>query len=351
MIHAERIKQARLLKGLTRAEIAGAVGVSSVAITHFELGRRLPAPPVVFALAIATGVAPEFLERTPPPMVSQGSLAYRARASATNRERDRALQYLALLVEQLRGMSARLNLPPLRFPKPQSDPLQSARMTRVALGVKRNQPVPYVINLIEKHGGAVLSLPLHLEGIDAFSTWAEIDVPRPIIALSSVAAGDRIRFSTAHELGHLVMHRGVRDYPADLEKEADLFAAEFLFPEEALLALLSKPLTLESAMVLKMQWKVSVQMIIRRARDAGAIPERRYRQLFQQIGARGWRTSEPVEISVERPRLYRQAAETLYGEEYVSRVGREYGIGETLARVLLMQYDASYNQPAPCSSG
>ena len=234
MIYAERIKQVRLLKGLTQAQIAEAVGVEQASIAYFESGRLLPSLPTVVAIAFATGVTPKFLERIPAPPLPQGSLAYRARTSAKRGERDRAHQYLALLVEQMRQMSASLNLPRLKFPTPLDDPIQSARLTRVAFGLNPKRPVSHVINVVERYGGVVFGLPLTLEGIDAFSTWARIDAERPVIALSSVSAGDRLRYSAAHELGHLVMHNGVRDYPTDLEKEANLFASEFLFPEEAL---------------------------------------------------------------------------------------------------------------------
>ena len=88
-----------------------------------------------------------------------------------------------------------------------------------------------------------------------------------------------------------------------------------------------------------MKWQVSIQMIVRRARDIGAISHRSYRQMFQQIGAKGWRVHEPVAISVERPRLYRKAAEVFYmGEDCERRLAEDYGIGEALSRSLLSEY-------------
>lgn len=342
MIYAERIKQARMLKGLTQKELAEQVGVSQVALSQYETNKTLPSPAVVFSIAIATDVTPEFLERKPPPPLSPGSLAYRARASAKVSAREQAQHYLALFVEQTKQMSASRKLPELRLPTPLSNPFQSARMTRVAFGIQPLRPVSRLVNTIERHGGIVFGLPVILEGIDAFSTWATFDRERPVVALASASAGDRRRYSTAHELGHLVMHKGVRSYPADLEKEADQFAAEFLFPAEAVRKSLTKPLTLEMAWRLKSRWGVSMQMIVRRARDVGELSEWHYRSLFQQISAKGWRTKEPVEIQIERPRLYRQLAETIYGQEYEKRMAQDYSVSQPLAKSLLDQYDASY---------
>ena len=343
MIFKERIKQARHLRGLTQSQLAEALGVVQGTVAHFESGRIVPPLPVVFAIANATGVTPEFLEREPTPPLTVGSLAYRARASTRKRELEQANQYLTLLVEQMKQLSAKVNLPRLRFPNALDDPIRSARLTRVAFELDPYRPVAHLVNAMEQRGAVVFGLPLMLEGIDAFSTWTEIDVARPIVALSSVSAGDRLRFSAAHELGHLVMHRGVQGYPADMEKEANRFAAEFLFPEEAMKQVLSEPLTLKLALRVKKRWRVSIQMLIRRARDLGLITERHYRNLFQELSARGWRTKEPGEVAVERPRLYRQAAEFLYDKEYISRMAKESSISERLSEELLSQYDESYN--------
>ena len=338
MIQAKRLRQARLIAGLTQTQLADVAGVGQTAITQYETGACAPSLATALAIAFATGVALEFLERPPMPPLPEGSLAYRARASAKNMHIETARQYTYLLIEHFSRMALELHIPKIRLPREQDDPLRAARLTRVAFGVKGTRPLPQVVKLVEENGGVVFSLPMALAGIDAFSFWAHCDTERPVMVLTPDTAGDRRRYTTAHELGHLVMHKDTHRPAADLEKEANLFAAEFLLPEQALHAALSQPLTLESAMQLKMHWKVSIQMVVRRARDIGAIPERRYRELFQQIGAKGWRTQEPVTIPVEQPRLYRQMAETLYPEDCARRVAEECSLGESLARSLLGQY-------------
>jgi hypothetical protein len=43
--------------------------------------------------------------------------------------------------------------------------------------------------------------------------------------------GERIRFALAHELAHLIMHQQFySDQKRDIEKEANVFASEFLMP-------------------------------------------------------------------------------------------------------------------------
>jgi Zn-dependent peptidase ImmA (M78 family) len=58
-------------------------------------------------------------------------------------------------------------------------------------------------------------------------------------------AGDRIRLSVAHEIGHLVLHKSPRGNLADLEKQAYAFAREFLLPREAMKREIKRPVTLQ----------------------------------------------------------------------------------------------------------
>ncbi len=338
MIFKERIKQARELKRLTQAQLAALVGANQSTIAHFETGRAFPSVGLVELIANATGVEPKFFERPPEPPIPLGSLTYRSRSSVRAGERDQALQYLALLVEQMKQLCVKLNLPILQLPKSLDDPIQAARLTRVAFDIDPMRPVAHVIDAMERHGIVLFALPVRLEKIDAFSTWARIDDKRPIVAYSYVSAGDRLRFSSAHELGHLVMHKGVHRHVRELEREANQFAAEFLLPEQAMREVLTESLTLTAAATLKLRWRVSIQMLVRRARDLGIITQRRYRYLFEQIGARGWRKQEPGVVPIERPRLFLQMAENLYPEDCVIEMAKASDIELTLARELLSQY-------------
>jgi Zn-dependent peptidase ImmA (M78 family) len=116
--------------------------------------------------------------------------------------------------------------------------------------------------------------------------------------------GDRLRFTLAHELGHLLMH-GIPS--PTMEDEADRFASEFLMPAEDIKPALSQ-FSLAKAASLKPYWKVSMWALIRRARDLATISENQYRYLCMAMSATGYKTREPTElqIPVEEPRVYRE---------------------------------------------
>ena len=226
-IYSDRVKQARELKRLTQKQVADAVGVNQSTIARIEDGTTLsPLYDLLSAIAHETDVTVEFFRREPVKPFPKGSLVYRARSRITLGEQNQAHQYAKLLVEQTQRMGKRLSLPALQLPICE-DPAQAARLTRGVLGIAPLIPMPHLVNHLERHGIVVFGLPFMMEKVDAFSAWAEMDGERPFVALSGDCPGDRTRFSVAHELGHLVIHKGLDGRNQDLEAEANQFAAEF----------------------------------------------------------------------------------------------------------------------------
>ena len=120
---------------------------------------------------------------------------------------------------------------PIGLPRIQESPSNAAQHMRQVMGIAPDIPILHVIDAIERLGVVILALPLSLDRIDAFSTWIGAESPKPIIATCSGKPGDRMRFSVAHELGHLVMHYGRKQLRAEDHHEADHFAGAFMMPE------------------------------------------------------------------------------------------------------------------------
>jgi Zn-dependent peptidase ImmA (M78 family) len=94
-----------------------------------------------------------------------------------------------------------------------------------------------------------------------------------------------------------------------------------------------RPITLSNLALLKPRWKVSLQMLIRRASDLKFVTPNQYRYLNQQIRMNLWTESEPGDdlVSQPRPRLMRKMAELKYGKPVDSRkISAERGIPERL---------------------
>ena len=119
----------------------------------------------------------------------------------------------------------------------------------------------------------------------------------PLVLLNRNHPADRLRFTLAHELGHLVMHR----FPTiEMEDEANEFASSLLLPEREMREAFSgRRITLELLAALKPEWRVAMQALLMRAKALGFLTDNQNRYLWQQISSRGWRLREPPELDFE----------------------------------------------------
>jgi Zn-dependent peptidase ImmA (M78 family) len=231
----------------------------------------------------------------------------------TARQRRQAWWYAQTLYELMASMAAQTEYPAPRLPQLAGDPVAAAQRTREVLGLAPDQPIGPLIRTLERGGVWVVAIPVALPQRDACSAWTGEDASTPVIVVAATTTGDRRRFSVAHELGHLVLHQVPEGSAHELERQADVFAEAFLLPAAAMCEVLVPPITLTTLADLKVRWGVSLQALIRRARTLECLTPSQYRSLSAQLGARGWRTQEPIAVPVERPRALRQLAELLYG--------------------------------------
>jgi len=133
-----------------------------------------------------------------------------------------------------------------------------------------------------------------------------------IIFVNANMPGDRLRFTLAHEFGHIIMH----NIPSEkMEEEADEFASEFLMPTLDVRSQLSR-LTFAKLGLLKKHWKVSMAALIMRATQLRTITEVQRGHLWTNMGRRGYRIEEPIELNImqEKPTLIKEIIDLHYGE-------------------------------------
>lgn len=179
-------------------------------------------------------------------------------------------------------------------------PSEAARVLREYWQVPRG-PIDNITSLIERAGGIVVHVDVQTREFDGVY-YPFPDLP-PLIFVNKNLPGDRLRFTLAHELGHIVLHNRPKDIDL-MEGETNEFAAEFMMPEEDIRPSLQS-LSLPKLGNLKRYWKMAMGAILVRANTLGTITDRRYRYIWMQMGKAGYRKREPVEldISVEQPRL------------------------------------------------
>ena len=316
MVNGNRVRLARELRRYTQEQLGDAAGVVQAAIARIEGGELKPSESVVSAIAMRTGFPVSFFFRPDDLDFSLGSLLFRAHAAASGRDRSEAYRHAQIVLECALHLMRRTKWPTLRVPQLSgAAPEVAATVARAQLGLAPDRPIENLTETLERAGVLILALPVVLEGRDAFSLWFGQEHTLPVIFLAAGRSGDRQRFSLAHELGHLVLHQAIRGPVAAVEEEANRFAAELLLPKGGVENDLITPVTLHRLERLKPKWKVAIQALIRRTFELGIISKRQYTYLFEQVGARGWRTREPSHLDIlpEKPRALRKMAELQYG--------------------------------------
>ncbi|MFJ9598302.1 ImmA/IrrE family metallo-endopeptidase [Streptomyces virginiae] len=317
---------ARESRGMTQADLAvtmsrldGANRVSQGYVSRAEAGRLQVRDDRLELYAEALGYTPEMLCRTTDTHgVGVGLVHHRKRASmgATSLRRIHA----TLTLTRLQVESLTAPLPDLQdhgFRHIEVDdldtPEDAAATLREAWGVNQG-PIDDLVSVIEGAGASVVVRDLGTAELDAVSQWP--DGSPPLFLLNSTAPGDRFRFSLAHELGHVAMHREPGEGRLQ-EQQADRFAAEFLMPHDAILPELKPGIDLQRLVELKARWRVSMAALIRRALSLGVVSEWQYRNLMVEMSALGYRTVEPVTVQRETPHHIAQVVTRLEQQHHL----------------------------------
>lgn len=179
-------------------------------------------------------------------------------------------------------------------------PQEIARALRIYWRVPSG-PINNLTNLLEDKGIIINLIDAETDNFDGYSHSKN---GLYYITLNNNMPGDRLRFTLAHELGHMIMRNEA--LPHDIaEKTSNQFAAEFLMPETEILYKL-KNISIEKAIYLKPYWKVSIAAIIRRAYDLNVINKSRYYSLNSYLSKLGYKKNEPVIIEKEIPTLFKE---------------------------------------------
>ena len=295
---SDRIKQARVRKGLSQRDLADRVGVSAMALSKYERGLMKPGSDVLLRLAKALDVNVGYFFR--PAIVEEIEPAYRKTSlgkkqmqSLEEEIRDWLERYLQ--AESVAPVQTKSFEYPSGFPYPVAE-LADAENAAIVLREQWRigvDPIENVSQLLEDKGVRVGEIGAP-EGFDACAFFAGGSDRKPVIVgrLDAIP-GDRQRFSYVHELGHILL-----DVPegANEEKACNRFAGALLVPGESFLSDVGRhrnDLSISELRLLKEKWGASMQVIIYRARDLEVISEFRFASLMKLFRRRGWHLREP----------------------------------------------------------
>lgn len=334
-----RLANLRELLELTQKELADKTGFPQSTISHVELGDRDLSPALKVAVCGATRTPLSFFD-FPASSAEPAEVHFRKLAGAGVKATRAAvrhfeeLQRITGLLITASGRKPMSDLTSVTTRVTGPDIEEIAAETREELGIAREGPVKHVMRAIERAGVAaapLVRLGAEHPAFDGHSGMSRAVPQSALVMYAPMSAGDRQRFTVAHELGHLKLHRHttVGDQRA-AEKEAHRFAGAFLYPRSAAEADISESLNLNGYARIKARWGVAIQALIQRGRDLGLISTDRHRSLMIQVSSRGWRKHEPVEVDVEHPILLWRMLSSVYGSSPYMAASHAFGVSPEL---------------------
>lgn len=319
--YGERLRSARMYRGLTLTELAKRTEISKQSISLYENDNNTPDYMKVRLLASELNFPYDYFFQKDSYAAKTETTYFRSLASATKKDRTAQsikLEYVAKMYEILLEFISfpEMNLPSVDFVGcddvfecENEDAIQE--IEDIAAQVRKywdigTGPIKDLQYLLEKNGIIVTGFDTNEDKIDAFSQRTIVagnDIYFIAVALGNRPEG-RIRFDMAHELGHILLHPWSEDLEAITkdefkarERQANMFASAFLLPRDSFgKDIASYPTDLKYYQFLKNKWKVSIQAMIYRTHQLSIMSDNQYQYLMRQVSKNGWRIKEPGDV-------------------------------------------------------
>lgn len=336
--NGERLGALRDLFELRLSDLADVVGVGTSFLSKVENGLK-PLPEEVMLKAAAHFDLPLSFFAVVPPAFEQGIQTHKKSSKATARDEKRVTSLHKEALRAFRVVSDETKYKEAEFPSSVDVDLEDAelvaRVMREAMGLPQDGPIGNSIRTLERHGIGVIDALDEVVLERARQDHVGISMPhheasRPLVAVvTPLVSGVEQRLTVMHELGHLVMDRGIsapverrRD---NVEKRADRFARAMLLPAADMKSLVTPSMNLHAYLRLKADYGVGVFATVKRAEELGLIDSHRAKSLYIQASSAGWMKTEPVEVAKEVPLLFKQGLVRKFGEDPARSAAEEIG--------------------------
>jgi Zn-dependent peptidase ImmA (M78 family)/DNA-binding XRE family transcriptional regulator len=313
-IKPEMITIARESRGYSQSDLAKKMKVSQGKISKMESGLIGVSDEMLKELSKKLNY-PENFFMLPEPVYGTGySLMFHRKRKSLSQKIIATIHaqmniHRIVVSRLLNSVDIDVKFKPLDIDEYDENVEEIADAVRAAWYIPRG-PIKNLTETIERAGGIIIKCDFGTPKVDAISQW--IPGLPPLFFVNMNVPGDRLRFSLAHELAHVIMHRVPRP---EMEEEADRFAAQFLMPMQEIASSLSN-ISLAKLASLKLYWKVSMAALLKRASDLKKITDRKARTLWMQMSKAGYRTHEPVELSIpyEEPALLKKIIDVYFSK-------------------------------------
>lgn len=304
-INVELVQVARHLRKMSQTELAKRAGITQGYISKIEQGIKQPDDTNVEKLAEALKLPTSFfyqqdriygLPVSVHPMFRKKTKVGVKTLDSIQAELNLRIMHLRRLIKAVE-LEAELPLPDFDIDEYQGDTEEIASLLRRTWLIPRG-PIKNLTEYAEKAG--VLVIDNEFEGSDIDGVTLVVPGLPPCIFLNPGRPADRRRFTLAHELGHLLMHR----VPTPtMEDEANAFASALLMPATDIAPQL-KDVTFAKLASLKRIWRVSMAALLMRAKALGKISSNQSSYLWRQMAPYRRKEPEQLDFPAEMPAVF-----------------------------------------------
>jgi Zn-dependent peptidase ImmA (M78 family)/DNA-binding XRE family transcriptional regulator len=287
---SEKLKAARLLRGLTMEELSAEMGgiVSKQSISKYEQGMMKPSSNVLIRISNALKLPLDYFFSNNNE-VKLGKISFRndPKMSIQSTQRmeatvqDMLQRYLAL--ETLLNLNQRFVNPLKGITIHSTEEVEKAALTlRRKWGIGQ-LPIPSVYTLLENNGVKLIEFEADVTHVIGFSTIVKPKIPLVVINLTTNTTVERKRFTALHELGHLLLNFPKETDEKTKERCCNYFAGALLCPEEVFKQELGEhrsALTMDELIHLRESYGISIAAAVHRAKDLQVISESYYNRIF-----------------------------------------------------------------------
>lgn len=310
---SKNIKYYRLMKFMSKKELADAVNVTPMAISNYESGKRIPEMDILKRIANVLGVRiSDFL------VIRNKDIKFRhnefRKCSSLTKEKQELIyeiieEYFNRFMDsvEILGGNVLPNPPICHKLKITLDPEEDALSLRNHLGFASYGPIDDLIRNLENKGILVL---MHEIDDEKFSGINGFVNEYPYIMLNKKMSSERNRSTIAHELAHLMFNwKETNLSEKEIENYATAIGGAFLFSKKDAIRELGihRRFISKDMILVAIEYGISMMPLAKRAELLNIVTASSAKEFYILASKLGWRKNEPSRIGkIEKPMLFEQ---------------------------------------------
>lgn len=289
-IFALKVKQGRILNGMSLQNLADFIGVSKQMISKYENALAFPSSHILIELSKALKVKVDYFFT--PASIELGEINFRKKSQFSQKQENALKENIKNKVANYLEIE---NI--LKIDNTFSNPLKKKTVASIDKSTIQSivndlrkeweigiDPIHNIIQLLEDKEIKVIEISeIESTKFDGLATI--IDNKYPVIVINKNFNIERKRFTLLHELGHLLLDLPDCDNKTE-EKICNIFAAEFLLPESILIKEFGAKRTeisTQELITIQRKYGISIQAIIYKLSEASIITQHSLESFFKKL--------------------------------------------------------------------